>query len=452
METPLHLTIVLTYRILILLLITGLSFGLSRTAFNLQDEFGDSAWNQNGHILSPLLKALREQGHPWRDTSPRMKPESKYVRYMKRLYRMSLGHERSSEGNDQLYNTVRLITPRDECIEQTKEFFMQDLSYNLDRVRDKEQLLKSVLLYSFDQDQASPITTQCYLDVKEPETFEQCPLCSSAHHSVNFLFHTDRRSRRKWVEVDITAFLRPLIQSQKKNIHLIINLNCVESGGAKDGGEERSGRGPVELHLRSPSLLLYLNDTSELAHQRRPPALPTRSEGHPRSGNEMGTPESVASFNPEQKINWSEKRARRRRESPSKHSLPELRPSSEFVTSDCALYDFRYNFLWCQSVAIYSTSCESERSFQIGFLDTMGRHFGNLAKIRHVITYSLSPFEQRAFPNYFSKGIPNVWRRFSSSFFRVAPPMILAYVTYTWGNQVYLQGKRKIPADYENDE
>ncbi|XP_071381448.1 cytochrome b-c1 complex subunit 8 [Centroberyx affinis] len=82
----------------------------------------------------------------------------------------------------------------------------------------------------------------------------------------------------------------------------------------------------------------------------------------------------------------------------------------------------------------------------------MGRHFGNLAKVRHVITYTLSPFEQKAFPDFFSKGIPNVWRRVSSSFFTVAPPMTLMYLTYTWGNHVYEQGKRKNPADYENDE
>ncbi|KAG1930094.1 cytochrome b-c1 complex subunit 8 [Pimephales promelas] len=82
----------------------------------------------------------------------------------------------------------------------------------------------------------------------------------------------------------------------------------------------------------------------------------------------------------------------------------------------------------------------------------MGRHFGDLAKIRHVITYSISPFEQRAFPNYFSKGIPNVWRRFKSSVFKVAPPMVLMYLTYTWGNRVHEQGKRKNPADFENDQ
>ncbi|XP_056149081.1 cytochrome b-c1 complex subunit 8 [Lampris incognitus] len=81
----------------------------------------------------------------------------------------------------------------------------------------------------------------------------------------------------------------------------------------------------------------------------------------------------------------------------------------------------------------------------------MGRHFGDLARIRYIITYSLSPFEQKAFPNYFSKGIPNLWRRFTASFFKVAPPMVLMYATYTWGNHANQQSKRKNPADYEND-
>lgn len=51
----------------------------------------------------------------------------------------------------------------------------------------------------------------------------------------------------------------------------------------------------------------------------------------------------------------------------------------------------------------------------------MGREFGKLARVRHVITYSLSPFEQRAFPHYFSKGIPNVLRRIQASILRVVP-------------------------------
>ncbi|OBS65202.1 hypothetical protein A6R68_06255 [Neotoma lepida] len=52
----------------------------------------------------------------------------------------------------------------------------------------------------------------------------------------------------------------------------------------------------------------------------------------------------------------------------------------------------------------------------------MGREFGKLTRVRHVISYSLSPFEQRAFPHYFSKGIPNVLRRTRERILRVAPP------------------------------
>lgn len=51
----------------------------------------------------------------------------------------------------------------------------------------------------------------------------------------------------------------------------------------------------------------------------------------------------------------------------------------------------------------------------------MGIHFGNLARVRHIITYSLSPFEQRALPSVFSDALPNVWRRFSSQVFKVVP-------------------------------
>lgn len=81
----------------------------------------------------------------------------------------------------------------------------------------------------------------------------------------------------------------------------------------------------------------------------------------------------------------------------------------------------------------------------------MGREFGNLTRIRHVITYSLSPFEQRAFPNLLSKGIPNVLRRTRGSILRVAPPFVVFYLVYTWGTEEFEKSKRKNPADYEND-
>ncbi|XP_010337103.1 cytochrome b-c1 complex subunit 8 [Saimiri boliviensis] len=81
----------------------------------------------------------------------------------------------------------------------------------------------------------------------------------------------------------------------------------------------------------------------------------------------------------------------------------------------------------------------------------MGLQFGNLTRMRHVISYSLSPFEQRAFPNVFSKGVPNVVRRTRESFLRVVPPFIGFYLLYTWGTEEFERSKRKNPADYEND-
>ncbi|XP_072256977.1 cytochrome b-c1 complex subunit 8 [Pyxicephalus adspersus] len=82
----------------------------------------------------------------------------------------------------------------------------------------------------------------------------------------------------------------------------------------------------------------------------------------------------------------------------------------------------------------------------------MGLHFGDLAKVRHVITFTLSPFEQRAFANFFSKGIPNMFRRISSNVLTVVPPFAFAYLTYNWGTREHERLKRKDPAMYENDQ
>ncbi|XP_041491137.1 cytochrome b-c1 complex subunit 8-like [Microtus oregoni] len=81
----------------------------------------------------------------------------------------------------------------------------------------------------------------------------------------------------------------------------------------------------------------------------------------------------------------------------------------------------------------------------------MGREFGNLMQTRPVISYSLSPFEQRAFPNYFSKGIPNVLCRTRECILRMAPPFVVFYLIYAWGNQEFERSRVKNPAMYEND-
>lgn len=51
----------------------------------------------------------------------------------------------------------------------------------------------------------------------------------------------------------------------------------------------------------------------------------------------------------------------------------------------------------------------------------MAHGFGQLAKVYGIVTYKLSPFEQRAFAGAISKGVPNMVRRFRSNVFIVAP-------------------------------
>lgn len=82
----------------------------------------------------------------------------------------------------------------------------------------------------------------------------------------------------------------------------------------------------------------------------------------------------------------------------------------------------------------------------------MGKQFGNLIRARNIITYMLSPYEQRMFPGFFSKGIPNIIRRFSEETPYIMPGMISAYLVYYFGTKDFKRRNRKNPADYENDE
>ena len=58
------------------------------------------------------------------------------------------------------------------------------------------------------------------------------------------------------------------------------------------------------------------------------------------------------------------------------------------------------------------------------FVGTMARHFGSLGcKVRGIISYTLSPYELKAYAGAFSKGVPNMMFRIQSQLFRVVPRM-----------------------------
>ncbi|RDD37339.1 Cytochrome b-c1 complex subunit 8 [Trichoplax sp. H2] len=93
------------------------------------------------------------------------------------------------------------------------------------------------------------------------------------------------------------------------------------------------------------------------------------------------------------------------------------------------------------------------------FIQSQGKKFnmtglvwGRIARVRHVITYSLSPFEQRSMAGILKNGIPNVIRRFSESFPYVAPSLIMVVCVYKWSKKKFIELSRKNPADFANDE
>lgn len=95
----------------------------------------------------------------------------------------------------------------------------------------------------------------------------------------------------------------------------------------------------------------------------------------------------------------------------------------------------RFDCLWCSPSVWF----------------TMGRKFGSLTKGKNIVTYSLSPFEQRAFAGV-TKSIANMARRVRTQLPYQLPAFISGILLYTWAMEDFRQRNRKNPKDFENDE
>ncbi|XP_014207327.1 cytochrome b-c1 complex subunit 8 [Copidosoma floridanum] len=82
----------------------------------------------------------------------------------------------------------------------------------------------------------------------------------------------------------------------------------------------------------------------------------------------------------------------------------------------------------------------------------MHLQFGNLAKIRGIVYYRLSPHELKPFAGMISHGFPNLVRRFREQVFRIAPPFVLTYMLVDWADKENERLSRKNPKDFENDQ
>ncbi|XP_076994536.1 growth/differentiation factor 9 isoform X2 [Tamandua tetradactyla] len=262
---------------------------------------------------------------------------------MKRLYKAYATKEGIPKSNrSHLYNTVRLFT---SCAQHKQASGDEvtgvrpsvDLLFNLDRVTALEHLLKSVLLYTFTDSVSFPPAVKCVCNLVLKDSKSSGKTLPRAPYSFTFNSEFDFRKTRKWIELDVTTVLQPLVASNKRSIHMSINFTCLN---------DQLQEGPFTRSLLAPpSLLLYLNDTSAQAyHYKRGPLRgPEQKVG--LSAYPLGQVAAQGGRSP---------RHRRGQETVSSELKKPLVPSSFnlseyfkqflFPQNECALHDFRLSF------------------------------------------------------------------------------------------------------------
>ncbi|XP_007626656.1 growth/differentiation factor 9 isoform X1 [Cricetulus griseus] len=290
-------------------------------------------------LLPPLFKVLSDR----RGEAPKLQPDSRALYYMKKLYKTYATKEGVPKpSRSHLYNTVRLFSPyvKQEPApgnQVTGPLPMVDLLFNLDRVTAMEHLLKSVLLYTLNNSAASSSTVTCVWDlvVKEPTMPS-----GKAPPRVPYSFTL---KKHKWIEMDVTSLLQPLVASSERSIHMSVNFTCTK--------DQAPGGGVFNMPLSvPPSLILYLNDTSAQAYHSWHSLHSTwRPSQHPGQ-------DSVAAHPVKEEAMEVERSARHRRgqkavslEAKKPHltasfNLSEYFKQFLFPQNECELHDFRLSF------------------------------------------------------------------------------------------------------------
>ncbi|XP_069057802.1 growth/differentiation factor 9 [Pleurodeles waltl] len=305
-----------------------------------------TALHEQGHsILPPLLQVLSDRPG-WRDKAPQPrlpKSNSRGLRYMKRLYKTSTTREGiPRKHTSHQFNTVRLFTPHAESHpvkvgEVQRDFQSLDLFFNMDRVTLLEELLKSVLLYSVGRPASYNITCIYHLAVHDHTTPHK--VCSRAMYT--FVF--DLRRRQRWVEIDVTNFLHPLMSLNKRRVHMAVNFTCIRDN--QHYGQDEL----LQMASVPPSLLLYLNDTSEQAYNRWSSFRPTKEPSlwYSQGGHLTNLIEGLGPGSQDQV-------ASRQRRGPQNEDLQESTPAFNLTAyvqrllltqnDECELHNFRLSF------------------------------------------------------------------------------------------------------------
>lgn len=218
-----------------------------------------------------------------------------------------------------------------------------DLLFSLDRVTAVEHVLKSVLLYTLNDSVSFPAAVRCLYNLVMHELASPGRTPPTAPHSFTFNSEFELRRKHKWVEVDVTALLQPLVASGQRSIHMSVSFTCVEGGLRRPSAQSRPRKLP---RLAPPSLLLYLNDTSAQAYHR---LYPLHHERTPLQAPDRAYPtgrEAAKGVRPSRHRRGQEavSSAPKKPPGPASFNLSEYFRQFLFPQNECELHDFRLSF------------------------------------------------------------------------------------------------------------
>uniref|UniRef100_UPI00398EE79C bone morphogenetic protein 15-like n=1 Tax=Pristiophorus japonicus TaxID=55135 RepID=UPI00398EE79C len=216
--------------------------------------------------LGPLIEMLAGKVSPRPPLLSKQRVNDQHMEYMAHLYKQSAHQDGKPKTNRTIAtNTIRLVKPSASVLlASSGHWHAHHVQYNLHYLPELEHLIKVVVVYLH-----SPL----------PNHFQvSCEIkCLLANYvNLNFIQNTTAmelpirfvlKLNDRWAEADVTPCIFLPTGTSVKKVDLHISYKCAELGKVSQRTLDKKRKYAVNLQV--PSLLLYLNDTNETAHQKR---------------------------------------------------------------------------------------------------------------------------------------------------------------------------------------
>ncbi|XP_067903650.1 bone morphogenetic protein 15 [Heterodontus francisci] len=229
--------------------------------------------------LGPLIEMLAGKVSTRPPLLSKQRIDDQHMEYMANLYKQSADQDGKPKVNRTIMtNTIRLVKPSESVLFASSGYWhIHHVQYNLHYLPELEHLIKVVVVYLH-----GPLPNhflvsceiKCLLANYVDLNFIQN--ATDVELPIRFVLNLNDR----WAEADVTPCVFLPTGNSVKKVNLHISYKCAELGKVN---QRTSDKKNYAVHLQVPSLLLYLNDTDETAHQRSEKQEKQIPEGSPKS-------------------------------------------------------------------------------------------------------------------------------------------------------------------------